>query len=82
MLEGMDELVCSTGCTKQCHIYPLISWIFISFIWVGLAWHGIGIYYSAISAFWEPHHHYHKASSHPIISKLMCQFFLTPLGLK
>ena len=42
---------------------------------VGLAWHTIGIYHSAISAFLEPHC-LHKASNHPIISKLMCHFYL------
>ena len=40
---------------------------------VGLAWHTIGIYHSAISAFLEPHH-LHKASNHPVISKLMHNF--------
>ena len=42
---------------------------------VGLAWHTIGIYYSVISAFLEPHR-IHKASNHPVISKLMCHFYL------
>ena len=42
---------------------------------VGLAWHTIGIYCSAISAFLEPHC-LHRASNHPVISKLMCHFYL------
>ena len=42
---------------------------------VGLAWHTIGIYHSAISAFLEPHG-IHKASNHPVILKLMHHFFL------
>ena len=42
---------------------------------VGLAWHTIGIYRSAISAFLEPHC-INKASNHPVISKLMCHFYL------
>ena len=42
---------------------------------VGLAWHTIGIYCSAISAFLEPHH-IHKASNQPVISKLMHHFYL------
>ena len=42
---------------------------------VGLAWHTIGVYHSAISAFLEPHH-LHKASNHPVISKLMHHFYL------
>ena len=40
-----------------------------------LAWHTIGIYCSAISAFLEPHR-IHKASNHPVISKLMRHFYL------
>ena len=42
---------------------------------VGLAWCSFGIYLSAISAFLEPHQ-LHKASNHPVISKLMCHFYL------
>ena len=42
---------------------------------MGLAWHDIGIYCSAISAFLEPHQ-LHKASNHPVISKLMHHFYL------
>ena len=42
---------------------------------MGLAWHTIGIYHSAISAFLEPHH-IHKASNHPVISKQMHHFYL------
>ena len=42
---------------------------------MGLAWHTIGIYHSAISAFLEPHC-IHKASNHPVILKLMHHFYL------
>ena len=42
---------------------------------VGLAWHTIGIYISAISAFLQPHR-IHKASNHPVILKLMHHFYL------
>ena len=42
---------------------------------MGLAWHTIGIYHSAISAFLEPHC-IHKASNHPVISKVMHHFCL------
>ena len=39
-------------------------------------------FHSAISAFLEAHHH-HKASNDPIISKLMCHFYLPhPLSHK
>ena len=41
----------------------------------GLAWHTIGMYHLAISAFLEPHR-IHKASNHPVISKLMRHFYL------
>ena len=40
-----------------------------------MAWHTIGIYHSAISAFLEPHW-IHEASNHPVISKLMHHFYL------
>ena len=42
---------------------------------MGLAWHTIGIYRLAISAFLEPHC-IHKASNHPVVSKLMRHFYL------
>ena len=42
---------------------------------MGLAWHTIGINCSAISAFLEPNC-IHKASNHPVISKLMHHFYL------
>ena len=42
---------------------------------VGLAWHTISVYNSAISAFLEPHH-LHKASNHTVISELMHHFYL------
>ena len=49
---------------------------------VGLAGCTIGIYCSAISAFLEPHC-IHKASNHPVISKLMHHFYLQhPLSCK
>ena len=45
---------------------------------MGLALHTFGIYHSAISAFLEPHR-IHKASNHPVISKLMHHFYLQHL---
>ena len=42
---------------------------------VGLVWHAFGIYYSAISAFLEPHL-LHKASNNHVISKLIYHFYL------
>ena len=53
VLEGMGRLVCSRGCTTQCHICPLISWFLTHLFRVGLAWHTIGIYHSAISGFFR-----------------------------
>ena len=48
----------------------------------GLVCHTIGIYFSAISAFLEPHW-IHKASNHPVMLKLMHHFYLQcPLSHK
>ena len=52
----------------------LANFCYICFRW-DWAWRTIGIYCSAISAFLEPHC-IHKASNHPVISKLMCHFYL------
>ena len=54
---------------------PKLANFLLHLFQVGLAWHTIGIYRSAISAFVEPHC-IHKASIHPVISKLMRHFYL------
>ena len=54
---------------------PKLANVLVHLFQVGLAWCTIGIYHSAISAFLEPYH-LHKASNHPVISKLMCHFYL------
>ena len=54
---------------------PKLADVLFHLFRVGLAWHIIGIYHSAISAFLEPHH-LHKASSDLVISKLMCHFYV------
>ena len=54
---------------------PKLAKLLLHLFQVGLAWHTIDIYHSAISAFLEPHW-LHKASNHPVISKLMCHFYL------
>ena len=54
---------------------PKLANFLLHLFQVGLAWHTIGIYHSAISAFLEPHW-LHKASNHPVISKLMRHFYL------
>ena len=54
---------------------PTLANLLLHLFQVGLTWHTIGIYHSAISAFLEPHQ-IHKASNHPVISKLMCHFYL------
>ena len=41
---------------------------------IGMAWHTIGIYHSAIAAFLDTNCYY-KASNHCIISKLMCHSY-------
>ena len=75
VLEGMGRLMCSTGCIKQCHLCSKLANFLLHLFQVGLAWHTIGIYCSAISTFLEPHH-LHKASTDPVISKLMHHFYL------
>ena len=52
---------------------PKLADILVHLFRVGLAWHTVGIYHSAMSAFLEPHC-LHKASNEPVISKLMCHF--------
>ena len=54
---------------------PKLANFLLHLFQVGLAWHTIGIYHSAISAFLEPHC-IHKASNHPVISKLIHHFYL------
>ena len=54
---------------------PKLANFLLHLFQVGLAWHTIAIYHSAISAFLEPHH-IHKASNHPVILKLMHHFYL------
>ena len=49
--------------------------ILVHLFQVCLAWHTIGIHHSAISTFLEPHF-LHKASNHPVISKLRHHFYL------
>ena len=39
VVEKISRLVCSKGCTKQCHIYPLNKLIFW-FIYLGMDWLG------------------------------------------
>ena len=61
---------------------PTLANFLLHLFQVGLAWHTIGIYCSTISAFLEPHQ-FHKASNHPVISKLMHHFYLQhPLSHK
>ena len=66
----MLESVYQTKCISA----PKLANFLVHLFQVGLAWHTIVIYLSAISTFLEPHH-LHKASNHPVISKLMCHFF-------
>ena len=54
---------------------PKLANFLLHMFQVALAWHTIGIYCSDISALLEPHH-IHKASHHPVISKLMHHFYL------
>ena len=54
---------------------PKLANFLVYLFQVGVVWHTIGIYDSAISTFLQPHH-LHKDSNHPVISKLMCHFYL------
>ena len=54
---------------------PKLANFLLHLFQVCLAWHTIGICCSAISAFLEPPQ-LHKASTHPVISKLMHHFYL------
>ena len=54
---------------------PKLADFLVHLFRVDLAWCMIGIYYSAICAFSEPHH-LHKPSNHPVISKLISHFYL------
>ena len=54
---------------------PKLANFLLHLFQVSLAWYTIGIYCSAISAFLKPHQP-HKASNHPVISKLMHHFYL------
>ena len=78
VLEGMGRLVCLIGCTNNAISAPKLANFLVHLFQVGLAWHTIGVYCSAISAFLELHH-LHKASNHPVISKLMHHFYLQHL---
>ena len=75
MLEGMGHLVCSRGCTNSTFSAPTLADYLVYLFRVGLAWHTIGIYHSAISAFGN---HHHKASNHNIISILILFYYSTP----
>ena len=54
---------------------PKLANVLVLLFQVGLAWHTIGMYHSAISSLLEPHH-LQKASHHTVISKSMCHFYL------
>ena len=53
---------------------PKLANFCINLLRVGLAQYTVGACHSAISAFLELHHH--KASNHPVFSKLMCKSYL------
>ena len=59
---------------------PKLANFLVHLFQLGLAWCTIGIYCSAISVFLEPHL-LHRASNHPVISKLMHHYFYSILLL-
>ena len=56
---------------------PKLAEFLVHLLMAGLAWHSVGAYCSPISVLFclETCHH-HKASNHPIISKLRYNFYL------
>ena len=63
------------GVTNSAISAPKLANFLVHLFQVGLAWWTIGMYHSAISAFLE-HRRIHKGSNHPVISKLIHQFYL------
>ena len=57
VLEGVGQVVCLTGFTKQCPLCPKLANFLLHLFQVGLAWGTIGIYCSAISAFFGASSH-------------------------
>ena len=75
LLEGMGDWCTQLGVANNVISAPILGDVLEYSFQVGLAWHTIDIYHSAISTFLEPHH-LHKASNHPATSKLMPHFYL------
>ena len=76
VLEGRASWCAQEGVPNNVISVPNLANFLLHLFRVGLAWCTIGIYHSAISAFLEPHN-LHKASNHPVISKLMHHFLFT-----
>ena len=60
---------------------PKLANVLLHLFQVGLVWCTIGVYHSAIFTFLQPHW-LHKASDHPVISKLMHHFYFWHLSHK
>ena len=73
MMERMGRLVCLRRCTNNSISVPKLADLLVLLFRFGLAWHTVSSNHS-ISAFLE--HHHNKASNHPIISKLVHDFYL------
>ena len=75
VLEGMGQLVCLTGCTKQCPLCPYTSKFFVTFVSGGT-----GVVYDRYISFcyfcFFGASLHSKASNHPVISKLIHHFYL------
>ena len=65
----------SQGVPNNAISAPKLANSLVHLFQVSLAWHTISVYHSAISTFVEPHC-LHRASNHPVISKLMHHFYL------
>ena len=75
MLEGVGGWCAEQGLPNNALSAPKLANFLLHLFQVGLAWHTIGIYHSAISAFLEPPR-IHKASNHPVILEVMHHFYL------
>ena len=73
--DGMSSLFAEEGVANNAISASKLDEFLVHLFMFGLAWHAIGTYWSAISAFLEPLH-YLKASDNLIISNLMCYLYL------
>ena len=65
-------------CSRVCHYCtsaPKLPEFLPHLFWVGLAWDTVGVTILLSQSFLDPYHH-QKASTHAIMSKFLCHFYL------